>query len=235
MNQTQTIVGNNKDVSDVPISLSIFSPNVIDLTLIDLPGMVKIPLKGSRADIKEMIEKIILNYIEKNNCLILAVLPAADIAISDALEMAKKVDPERIRTIGVVTKLDLMNKGTSARDYFENEKYPLRRGYVGIKNRTQEDINENKDISKALEDEREFFEKHEEYRHIAHRMGTPYLQKLLNQQLTEHIREKLPSLVQKLSKEMALLEKDIGLFEELHGNPETMKRRMIEYASIYIT
>lgn len=54
-------------------------------------------------------------------------------------------------------------------------------GYVGVVNRSQKDIDGKKDIQAALAAERKFFLSHPAYRHMAERMGTPYLQKVLNQ------------------------------------------------------
>lgn len=79
-----------------------------------------------------------------------------------------------MRTIGVITKLDLMDEGTDARDILENKLLPLRRGYVGVVNRSQKDIDGKKDITAAMTAERKFFLSHPSYRHLAERMGTPY-------------------------------------------------------------
>lgn len=62
-----------------------------------------------------------------------------------------------MRTIGVITKLDLMDEGTDARDILENKLLPLRRGYIGVVNRSQKDIEGRKDIKNALAAERKFF------------------------------------------------------------------------------
>ncbi|XP_034054548.1 dynamin-related protein DNM1-like isoform X3 [Gymnodraco acuticeps] len=101
-----------------------------------------------------------------------------------------------LRTIGVITKLDLMDEGTDARDILENKLLPLRRGYIGVVNRSQKDIDGKKDIRAA---ERKFFLSHPGYRHIAECMGTPQLQKTLNQQDSSK-RHAEPSGVVKTSK-----------------------------------
>eukprot|EP00063_Salmo_salar_P083845 XP_014058680.1 PREDICTED: dynamin-2-like [Salmo salar] len=62
-----------------------------------------------------------------------------------------------LRTIGVITKLDLMDEGTDAKDILENKLLPLRRGYIGVVNRSQKDIDGRKDIRAALAAERKFF------------------------------------------------------------------------------
>ena len=113
-----------------------------------------------------------------------------------------------LRTIGVLTKLDLMDDGTDARDVLLNKALPLRRGYIGVVNRSQKDIMGNKDIRAAMEAERKFFLSHPSYRDIASKNGTPYLQRALNQQLTNHIRETLPDLKTKLQKKVQALEQE---------------------------
>lgn len=65
-----------------------------------------------------------------------------------------------MRTIGVITKLDLMDKGTDARDVLENKVFKLRRGYIGVVSRSQQDIDDNKDIGNALDAEKTFFSKY---------------------------------------------------------------------------
>ena len=109
-------------------------------------------------DIEAQIRDMLLQFITKETCLILAVTPAnTDLATSDALQLAKSVDPDGLRTIGVLTKLDLMDEGTDARDILENKVLPLRRGYVGVVNRSQKDIDGRKDIKAAMAAERKFF------------------------------------------------------------------------------
>ncbi|GLD50558.1 dynamin-3 isoform X1, partial [Lates japonicus] len=180
--ETRRLTGSNKGISPVPINLRIHSPHVLNLTLVDLPGITKVPVGDQPADIEYQIRDMIMQYICKENCLILAVTPAnTDLANSDALKLAKDVDPQGQRTIGVITKLDLMDEGTDAREILENRLLPLRRGYIGVVNRSQKDIDGKKDIKAALLAEEKFFLSHPAYKHMAERMGTPYLQRTLNQ------------------------------------------------------
>ena len=129
--------------------------------------MTKVPVGNQPADIEMQIRDMILEYVRKENCLILAVSPAnADLANSDALKIAKEVDPAGTRTIGVITKLDLMDEGTDAREILENKLLPLRRGYVGVVNRSQKDIDGRKDIKAAMDAEQRFFMSHPAYRWV---------------------------------------------------------------------
>ncbi|XP_034751521.1 dynamin-2-like isoform X3 [Etheostoma cragini] len=226
--ETDRITGSNKGISAIPINLRVYSPNVLNLTLIDLPGMTKVAVGDQPQDIEHQIRDMLLQFITKESCLILAVTPAnTDLANSDALKISKEVDPQGLRTIGVITKLDLMDEGTDARDILENKLLPLRRGYIGVVNRSQKDIDGKKDIRAALAAERKFFLSHPGYRHIAERMGTPHLQKTLNQQLTNHIRDTLPGLRSKLQSQLLSLEKEVEEYKNFRPDDPTRKTKAL--------
>ncbi|NWS92191.1 DYN2 protein, partial [Toxostoma redivivum] len=226
--ETERVTGTNKGISPVPINLRVYSPHVLNLTLIDLPGITKVPVGDQPQDIEFQIRDMILQFISRDSSLILAVTPAnVDLANSDALKMAKEVDPQGLRTIGVITKLDLMDEGTDARDVLENKLLPLRRGYIGVVNRSQKDIDGRKDIRAALAAERKFFLSHPAYRHMAERMGTPHLQRVLNQQLTNHIRESLPALRSKLQSQLLSLERDVQEFKNFRPDDPARKTKAL--------
>ncbi|KFQ65314.1 Dynamin-3, partial [Pelecanus crispus] len=201
---------------------------VLSLTLIDLPGITKVPVGDQPPDIEQQIRDMIMQFISRENCLILAVTPAnTDLANSDALKLAKEVDPQGLRTIGVITKLDLMDEGTDAREILENKLLPLRRGYIGVVNRSQKDIDGKKDIKAALLAERKFFLSHPAYRHMADRMGTPYLQKVLNQQLTNHIRDTLPAFRSKLQSQLLSIEHEVEKYKNFRPEDPTRKTKAL--------
>ncbi|KAL5070753.1 hypothetical protein RYX36_021640 [Vicia faba] len=125
--ETDRETGRSKQISTVPIQLSICSPNVVNLTLIDLPGLTKVAVEGQPDSIVHDIENMVHSYIEKPNCIILAISPAnQDIATSDAIKISREVDPTGERTIGVLTKIDLMDKGTDVVDMLEGRAYRLK-------------------------------------------------------------------------------------------------------------
>uniref|UniRef100_A0A8D8Y235 dynamin GTPase n=1 Tax=Cacopsylla melanoneura TaxID=428564 RepID=A0A8D8Y235_9HEMI len=224
--ETDRITGSNKGISNVPINLRVYSPNVLNITLIDLPGLTKVPVGDQPIDIEQQIKDMLFQFITKETCLILAVTPAnTDLATSDALQISKQVDPDGVRTIGVITKLDLMDDGTDAREILENKLLPLRRGYIGVVNRSQRDIEGRKDIKAALAAERKFFLGHPSYRHMADRLGTPFLQRVLNQQLTNHIRDTLPGLRDRLQKQLLTLEKDVEQFKHFRPDDPSIKTK----------
>uniref|UniRef100_A0A2N9HBF4 Dynamin-type G domain-containing protein n=1 Tax=Fagus sylvatica TaxID=28930 RepID=A0A2N9HBF4_FAGSY len=199
--ETDRITGKSKQISNIPIHLSIYSPNVVNLTLIDLPGLTKVAVEGQQETIVEDIENMVRSYVEKPNCIILAISPAnQDIATSDAIKLAREVDPSGERTFGVLTKLDLMDKGTNALDVLEGRAYRLQHPWVGIVNRSQADINKNVDMIAARRKEHEYFETSPEYGHLAHKMGSEYLAKLLSKHLETVIRQRIPSIIALINK-----------------------------------
>ena len=179
--ETDAKAGRNVNISPAPINLRIYSPNVLTLTLVDLPGLTKVPVGDQPKDIERQIREMVLKQIQKPNAIILAVTAAnIDLANSDGLKMAREVDPEGQRTIGVLTKVDLMDEGTDVVDILAGRVIPLRLGYVPVVNRGQRDIENKKKISFALESEKNFFETHKAYKNKASYCGTPYLARKLN-------------------------------------------------------
>lgn len=208
--ETKRIAGQNKGISKIPINLKIYSPHVLNLTLVDLPGITKVPIGDQPNDIETQVKNLILDYVAAPNSLILAVTPAnVDLVNSESLKLAKEVDPRGQRTIGVITKLDLMDSGTHALDVLLGKVYPLKLGFVGVVNRSQHDIQLNVSVKESLDNEEHYFKRHPIYRSIADKCGTRYLAKMLNKILMNHIRDKLPEIKTKLKNLITQTEKDL--------------------------
>jgi dynamin 1-like protein len=116
------------------------------------------------------------------------------------------------RTIGVLTKLDLMDHGTNAMDILSGRVYPLKLGFIGVVNRSQQDIMGNKSLGDALLAEKEFFRTHPAYRNMAHRCGTQFLAKTLNTTLMSHIRERLPDIKARLNTLMGQTQQELASY-----------------------
>lgn len=214
--ETEREAGRNKGVSDKQIRLKISSPNVLNMTLVDLPGITKVPVGDQPSDIEARIRKMIMAHIRQENCIILAVTPAnSDLATSDALQMAREADPSGSRTIGVITKLDIMDRGTDARNFLLGKVVPLRLGYVGVVNRCQEDINKNRSIAEALAYEDRFFHDHPVYSGLSKRCGIPQLARKLNQILEQHIRMVLPGLKAELNSRIVAVVREMRIYGEV--------------------
>merc|ERR1719161_2915486 len=121
-------------------------------------------------------------------------------SVSDALQLARQVDPQGIRTIGVITKIDIMDQGTDACKMLKGEDIPLRMGYVGVRMRSQADIDAKKRVKDALVDEKEWFDNHRLYSKLPPGLvGTPVLIEKLTKVLFKHIRRFLPDIKREIN------------------------------------
>ncbi|KAL9038771.1 MAG: hypothetical protein Q9214_005149 [Letrouitia sp. 1 TL-2023] len=240
-NETARIAGNNKGINRQPINLKIYSPHVLSLTLVDLPGLTKVPIGDQPTDIEKQTRTLISEYIAKPNSLILAVSPAnVDIVNSEALKLARHVDPMGRRTIGVLTKLDLMDHGTNALDILSGRVYPLKLGFIGVVNRSQQDIQGNKSLAEALESERDFFRHNPAYRNMASRCGTQYLAKTLNTTLMSHIRDRLPDIKARLNTLMGQTQQELASYGNMQFSGKEHRGSLIlqlmtRFASSFIS
>lgn len=237
--ETDKVTGANSGISPIPINLRIYSPHILTLTLVDLPGLTKVPVGDQPPDIEKQIKDMLLKYISKPNSIILSVNAAnTDLANSDGLKLAREVDPEGTRTIGVLTKVDLMDQGTDVIDILAGRVIPLRYGYIPVINRGQKDIEKKKTIREALQDEKKFFENHPSYSSKAHYCGTPYLAKKLNSILLHHIRQTLPDIKAKIEGTLKKYQNELyNLGPENMDSPNSVVLSMItdfsnEYAGI---
>mmetsp|Transcript_13400 Transcript_13400/g.25219 ORF Transcript_13400/g.25219 Transcript_13400/m.25219 type:complete len:508 (+) Transcript_13400:508-2031(+) len=140
-------------------------------------------------------------YILDPRTIILCVIPAnADITTSDGLMMARKVDTGGIRTIGVITKIDIMDRGTNAKRMIMGQEVALRLGFVGVKNRSQHDIAESMAVEAALLEEKRFFSTHPVYSTMPDGfLGTTVLTQKLSTVLFTHIRHLLPEILKEVT------------------------------------
>ncbi|KAF8537062.1 Dynamin central region-domain-containing protein [Trichophaea hybrida] len=236
--ETEAKTGKNVGISPKPIGLRIFSPRVLTLTLVDLPGLTKVPVGDQPMDIERQIREMVLKQISKNNAIILAVTAAnTDLANSDGLKLAREVDPDGQRTIGVLTKIDLMDEGTDVVDILAGRIIPLRLGYVPVVNRGQRDIDSRKAISAALEHEKAFFENHRAYRNKHTYCGTPYLARKLNMILMMHIKNTLPEIKTRIQGSLAKYQAELSqLGDSLLGNSANIVLNIItEFCNEYRT
>ncbi|XP_059061849.1 dynamin-1-like protein isoform X1 [Achroia grisella] len=231
--ETDRMAGNNKGICPEPISLKIFSTTVVNLTLVDLPGITKIPIGDQPEDIENQIRNLIIKYISNPNSIILAVTAAnTDMATSEAIKMAKEVDPDGRRTLAVVTKLDLMDAGTDAIDILCGRVIPVKLGIIGVVNRSQQDIIDKKTILDALKDEATYLQR--KYPTIATRNGTPYLAKTLNRLLMHHIRDCLPELKVRVNVMISQFQSLLNSYgDDVSDKSQTLLQIITKFASAY--
>ena len=214
---TDKVAGTENNIVDNPIVVHVYSPTCPDLTLVDLPGLTRIPLAGSKQpeNIYEVTKGMALRYIEDPRTIILWVIPAnADMTTSDALQLAREIDSKGVRTIGVITKIDIMDAGTNARRMLTGQDVPLRLGYVGVKNRNQQAIIDWISVKQALKEEREYFENHPIYSSINQNLlGTDALSQKCTKIMFTHIKSHLPDIMREIKDKMNQISerlKDLG-------------------------
>lgn len=231
--ETEKLTGTNKGISSEAIHLKVFSPNVLSLTLVDLPGITKVPVGDQPVDIEQQIREMCVRFISNPNSIILAVTAAnTDIATSEAMKMARELDADGRRTLAVITKLDLMDHGTDAMDVLCGRVIPVKLGIIGLVNRSQADITGQKSIKDALKDEAAFLSKR--YPSIANRSGTAFLARTLNRLLMHHVRDCLPELKTRVNVMAAQFQQLLNSFgQEIEDRPQLLLQIVTKFAAAY--
>ena len=219
---TDQYAGPGMNITSFPINLRIFSPNIPNLSLVDLPGLTMVACtdKGQPKDIKDKIKNLIGDYISKKETIIMAVMPArSDIEADIALDLIKDYDSECKRTIGILTKIDLMNEGTDITNLLENKvstDLQLKYGYFAIKNRNKKE-SETMSVQDGIKSERTYFSNHYVYSNKKYneKLGILALCKSLGDILVKSLKKSLPSILEKVNSE---LQNNIVQLEKL-GSP----------------
>ena len=204
-------------ITSAPVVVKIFSSTGVNLSLIDMPGLTKIALSDQNENFPQLIEDINKTYIQNPNSILLAVSPAnVDVANSDALRLAREFDPKGKRTIGVFTKMDLVEDPNTILKAFEGRAYNLKLGYYGIVCRNQKDINNQMTINSALNKEKTFFNQNSLF--VAYHMncGIPNLMYQLNKCLLTKIKQTLPYVKTTLTNLMKEKEESYNNFRKVN-------------------
>ena len=205
--ETRRLAGNQKNISKTPIIMRIFSSNVPTLTLVDLPGLTSVACKdkGQPANIKEQIIELATSYIKNPRSLILGVMAARDDLETDmALELIKRHEPSGDRTIGIITKIDLMNRGSDVNHYLEgriSNDLKLKYGYFALKNRSLEERISGTALD-SFKIEGEYFSKNSVYK-CKDRLGLLNIEGLLVNIMIDSIRDNLPIIKRTVEEELS--------------------------------
>lgn len=210
---TDILAGENKGITKKPIILKVYT-SLYTLTFVDLPGITKVPVGNQPKDIDEQIQSLIFEYIKQPNAIILALVAAnTDPATSESLKIAKQLDPDGARTIAVATKLDIIDKGTinDVTDLLRGKIIPVKLGIIGVVNRSQQDINQNKTLQETQKKETEFLKTN--YPEICNKHGTQVLANTLQDVLIKHIKKTIPTLYKNLVETKKKLESELKLLK----------------------
>ncbi|XP_059210557.1 interferon-induced GTP-binding protein Mx-like [Centropristis striata] len=216
-------------ISEELISLEIGSPHVPDLTLIDLPSIIRVAVKGQPENTGEQIKTLIQKFINRQETTILVVVPCnVDIATTEALKMAQEVDPEGERTLGVLTKPDLVDKGTEETvvAVVHNEVIPLKKGYMIVRCRGQEEIKKKVSLTEAIEREKAFFRDHAYFKTLygeGHATVTKLAEKLTHE-LSHHIETSIPRLGEQIEEKLEETQAELGKYGSKPPSGEAERR-----------
>ncbi|XP_014793450.1 PREDICTED: interferon-induced GTP-binding protein Mx-like isoform X2 [Calidris pugnax] len=224
------VAGIRGGISGELISLAIWSPDVPDLTLIDLPGIARVAVGDQPKDIGEQIKMLLRRTIGCKETLNLVVVPCnVDIATTEALKMAQEVDPSGERTLGILTKPDLVDRGTeeSIIKILQNQVVPLKKGYMIVKCRGQQDIHNKLALAAAIQQERKFFESHKHFSVLLEekRATIPHLAEKLTNELVRHIIKNLPTLENQIREALQKTLHDLQKYRR--GTPTTESEKLI--------
>jgi GTP-binding protein EngB required for normal cell division len=191
---TAEIAGGGKGISDAPITLIVRKRGVPDLTLVDLPGITRVPVQGQPEDIYDQVAKIIKQYIAPKESIILNVLSATvDFPTCESIRMSQQVDRTGERTLAVVTKADKSPEGLLEKVTMDDVNIGL--GYVCVRNRVGDET-----YDQARVEEERLFKYHPLLSKIDKSMvGIPVLAQRLMQIQATIIAKCLPDIVKQIN------------------------------------
>lgn len=194
--------GSNAEFSTESIVIDISSADVSDLTVVDLPGIIRTTTQGLTGSAIDDVNALIDSYLQQSRTIILAVIPAnVDIATVDILERAAKVDPDGDRTVGVFTKPDLVDRGTEKEVVagLTNQLKPLKHGYSMLRNRSNQELLDDMPIADAHEMEKNYFRSHTIYGSLPQEyFGIHNLSDKLTTILVGRIQHHMPAMKEEL-------------------------------------
>ncbi|KAK7247216.1 hypothetical protein RIF29_42093 [Crotalaria pallida] len=195
---TDELAGNGKGISNHPLTLIVKKNGVPDLTMVDLPGITRVPVHGQPENIYDQIKDIIMEYITPDESIILNVLSATvDFTTCESIRMSQTVDKKGSRTLAVVTKADKSPEGLLEKVTADDVNIGL--GYVCVRNRIGEESYEEA----RLEEER-LFESHPQLSKIDKSIvGVPVLAQKLVQVQASIISKTLPEIVKKINEKLS--------------------------------
>ncbi|KAA0057070.1 dynamin-related protein 4C-like [Cucumis melo var. makuwa] len=195
---TEELAGHGKGISNTPLTLEVRKNGVPDLTMVDLPGITRVPVHGQPENIYDQIKDIIMEYITPEQSIILNVLSATvDFTTCESIRMSQVVDKTGERTLAVVTKADRAPEGLMEKVTADDVNIGL--GYVCVRNRIGEESYED-----ARREEARIFESHQLLSKIDKSIvGIPVLaQKLVQIQATS-IAKNLPDIVRSINEKLS--------------------------------
>ncbi|KAF1321597.1 Interferon-induced gtp-binding protein mx, partial [Globisporangium splendens] len=227
---TKKLIAEGQYISDDQIVIELCGPDLPNLTLTDLPGLVRTVGDSEDSGIIGRVRQLVGRYMTQERTIIIAVVPAnVDMHNTEILQAAQEADPKGVRTIAVVTKLDLVDAGAekAVHELLMNKKKFMHLGYHAVKCRSQRDVSSGVSIEVGLMNEKRFFIDHEYWHRLPeHIWGISNLSNRLVSILQDNIRRSLPKVIQEINER---IEDAIKGLQELGETLETAGARRQQF------
>lgn len=178
------------------LRLEIRGPHENHLSVIDVPGIFKTTTPGltTKSDI-DLVKDMVLSYMSNPRSIMLAVVPAnVDIATQEIIEITRELDPDRIRTLGILTKPDLVDKGAEDKiiEFVEGKAEAKELGWVVVRNLGQKEL---QDPSKIRDIEERSFKNSLPWNYLSkENYGIEALRLRLQALLAANVRREFPKV-----------------------------------------
>ena len=225
--------GTGSTFSENVLKLDISGPGQHHFSVVDVPGIFRNVEQGrtSKNDIK-MVEAMVRHNMENPRSVILAVIPAnVDVATQGILTMAEDVDPEGIRTLGVLTKPDLVDRGAEPRvlDLLSGKKHVLKLGWCVVRNLNQKELDEKSE--ERNDAEKSFFLSQSPWNAIdKERAGIEALKVRMKELLAETIRRTFPSVKREISKLLKTAKEELTKLGAKRDSNDEQRAYLMEMA-----
>lgn len=191
------------------LRLEVVGDTGLHLTLVDLPGLISV--SENEEDV-QLVGELVNSYLENSRTIILAVVPASsDVDTQSIIQRARRFDKDGLRTVGIVTKPDLINDGTEsrvARLANNADRTKLKLGFFLLKNPRPIDLEKGMTMAQRRKIEAQFFA-NPPWNNLgldASRVGIDNLRVFMQNLLDRHIERELP----KVRKDVAQLLQEIN-------------------------
>jgi GTP-binding protein EngB required for normal cell division len=235
---TQKLIDEGQYISDDQIVIEMSGPELPNLTLTDLPGLVRTVGDHEDQSIIPRVREMVDRYMQQERTVIIAVVPAnVDMHNTEMLQAAQAADPNGTRTIAVVTKVDLVDAGAelAVHELLLNKKKRMHLGYHAVKCRSQLDLNKGTSIDKGIAKETAFFGQHEYWRRLpTHLWGVPRLSERLVVILQDNIRRSLPTVIGEIASRMAETQKSLSALGVSLETPGAQRQQFGKWVDQYL-
>ncbi|KAK1946578.1 Interferon-induced GTP-binding protein Mx [Phytophthora citrophthora] len=235
---TNKLIDEGQYISDDQIVIEMCGPELPNLTLTDLPGLVRTVGDHEDQNIIPRVRQMVDRYMKQERTVIIAVVPAnVDMHNTEILQAAQQADPNGTRTIAVVTKVDLVDAGAelAVHELLLNRKKKMHLGYHAVKCRSQRELTKGTSIEKGLVNETTFFSQHEYWRRLPrHLWGVPRLTERLVSILQDNIRCSLPKVIMEISSRMAETQKSLSNLGTPLVSPGAQRQQFGKWVDQYL-